>query len=101
MKRFWDYLNIVPQDIQFTLVVEEMVTYPPWALTCKGVLVVRRAIQFTRDPSALTYTYTLSNITTPKLAVLFTLCDWDILQDELGCLKATLRYDGYSQKQLC
>jgi len=62
---------------------------------------VSRAIQFTRDPSTLTYTYSLSNITTPNLAILFTLCDWEILQDELGCLKAALRYDGYSPEQLC
>jgi hypothetical protein len=83
------------------MVMEEMVIFPPWALICKGELVVSRDIQFPRDPCTLTYTYTLSNITTPDLAVLFTLCDWDILHDELGCLKATLRYDGYNQKQLC
>jgi hypothetical protein len=83
------------------MVMEEMLIFPPWALTCKGDLVVSRATQFTTDPSTLTYTYTLSNITTPNLAILFTFCDWDFLQDELGCLKAALRYDGYSQKQLC
>jgi hypothetical protein len=42
----------------------------PWALTCKRDLMVSRAIPFTRDPSTLTHTYTLSNITTPNLAIL-------------------------------
>jgi len=70
MKRFWDYFSIIPQDIQFTVVMEEIVIFPPWALTCIGDLMVSRAIQFTRDPSTLTHTYTLSNITTPNLAIL-------------------------------
>jgi hypothetical protein len=83
------------------MVMEEVVIFPPLALTCKGDLMVSKAIQFTRDPSTLSCTYTLSNITSPNLAILFTLFDWDILQDELGCLNATLRYDGYSQKRLC
>jgi hypothetical protein len=71
MERFWDYLNIIPQDILFTMVMEEMVIFSPRAFTCKGDQMVSRAIQFTRDPPTLTYTYTLSNITTPNLAILF------------------------------